>query len=118
LVSINDIVKRALQQVQDGAPLLGLSAGHLYPDMVVHGRVTKEVNLEDPLVNSGGIITMGLEIVADHNQGICWSLQLVSRPETRGGRTRVVPIIQNTKLRKEEKRKEDLWELFILSPAR
>jgi hypothetical protein len=41
MISMNNLVKGISQRVQNGALLLGLSAWHLYPDMVVHGATTK-----------------------------------------------------------------------------
>lgn len=42
MVSMNDFINGISQRVQTGALLLGLSAWHLYPYMVVYGQQTKE----------------------------------------------------------------------------
>ena len=76
LVSMENILKGMPQRVQSGAFLLGLSAWHLYPDMVVHGSVTKKIQQGDQLVPTGSIITLGLESVAGADMGVCWSLPL------------------------------------------
>ena len=76
LVSMNNILKGMPQRVQSGALLLGLSAWHLYPDMVVHGSVTKKIQQRDQLVPTGTIITLGLESVAGADMGVSWSLPL------------------------------------------
>ena len=76
LVTMEDIIKGMPQRVQNGAFLLGLSAWHLYPDMVVHGSVTKNIQQRDQVVPTGSIITLGLESVAGAEMGVCWSLPL------------------------------------------
>ena len=76
LVSMENILKGMPQRVQSGAFLLGLLAWHLYPDMVVHGSVTKKIQQKDQLVPTGGIITLGLESVAQAGMGVYWSLPL------------------------------------------
>jgi hypothetical protein len=48
------------QEVHDGTVLLGLSAWHLYPDLVVIGKTTMKVSQKDPLIRPGGILTLGL----------------------------------------------------------
>ncbi len=76
LVSMESIVKGLPQRVQSGALLLGLSAWHLYPDMVVHGSVTKKIQQGDQLVPTGTMVTLGLESVAGADMGVYWSLPL------------------------------------------
>jgi len=74
MTSMNNLITGIPQGVQSGALLLGLSAWHIYPDMVVHG--TKEIRFQDPLVSLGGILTVGLQNMEQHDQGIYWSLPL------------------------------------------
>ena len=76
LVSMDSILKGLPQRVQSGALLLGLSAWHLYPDMVVHGSVTKKIQQSDQLVPTGTVVTLGLESVAGAGKGVYWSLPL------------------------------------------
>jgi hypothetical protein len=76
VASMNNLIKGVPQRVQDGALLLGLSAWHLYPDMIIHGAITKEVMFEDSLVGTGGIITVGLQNNDSHDEGVYWSLPL------------------------------------------
>lgn len=49
------------QSVHEGAALVGLSAWHLYPDMVVYEGAIKEITQADHLVRPGGLLTIGLE---------------------------------------------------------
>lgn len=73
------------QSITDGSALLGLSAWHLYPDMIVLGSNTTEVRSNDPLFSSTGILTLGLTYVGRKQdteappggeEGIYWSLPL------------------------------------------
>jgi hypothetical protein len=76
LTALESIVKGMPQRVQSGAVLLGLSSWHLYPDMVVHGSVTRNIQQHDSLVGIGGIITLGLETESGVEEGVYWSLPL------------------------------------------
>ena len=76
LVFMEGILKGMPQRVQSGALLLGLSAWHLYPDMVVHGSVTKNIQQRDQLVPTGTMITLGLESSVEADVGVYWSLPL------------------------------------------
>jgi len=74
--SMNSLVKGAPQRVQDGALLLGLSAWHLYPDMIVFGSTNKEIRFQDALIQTGAILTVGLQNDENHDEGVFWSLPL------------------------------------------
>ena len=76
LIFMESILKGMPQRVQSGALLLGLSAWHLYPDIVVHGSVTKKIQQRDQLVPTGSIITLGLESIVEADVGVYWSLPL------------------------------------------
>jgi hypothetical protein len=67
------------QAAQDGAPLLGLSAWHLYPDMGVFSPEVVEIKMDDPLVAAGGFLSIGLATTprtSSENNGVYWSLSL------------------------------------------
>ena len=76
LLSMESILKGMPQRIQSGAALLGLSAWHIYPDMVVYGTVTKEIRQRDKLVPTSGIITLGLQSMTGVDTGVYWSLPL------------------------------------------
>jgi len=61
LKTTEDLLKGMPQRVQDGAILLGLSAWHLYPDMLVLGDCSTKVEQNDALVLKGGILTIGVK---------------------------------------------------------
>ena len=74
MMGMNNLVLGIPQGVQNGALLLGLSAWHLYPDMVVQG--TRDIRYKDLLIKDGGILTVGLQNIEGHDEGVYWSLPL------------------------------------------
>ncbi|KAK6065027.1 hypothetical protein SCUP515_11426 [Seiridium cupressi] len=65
--------------VKDGPVLLGLSAWHIFPDMIIFNTPlgTKEVVMNDILVKQGGVLSLGISDVGrQEQQGIYWSLSL------------------------------------------
>lgn len=80
MITVDQLVAGKPQCVQTGAPLLGLAAWHLYPDMAVycHGNHGKpiDVHQNDPLVEKGGVMTLGLKDMRHSGDGIYWSLPL------------------------------------------
>lgn len=73
----NNLIAGVAQSVYNGGALLGLSAWHLYPDMSVYSRgLSREVRQGDPLINPGGILTVGLQPSDGFNYGVRWSLPL------------------------------------------
>ena len=70
LLCIESILKGIPQRIQSGAALLGLSAWHIYPDMVVYGTVTKEISQRDKLVPTSDIITVGLQSMTGVDTGV------------------------------------------------
>lgn len=75
---VDKLIKGAPQSIRNGAVLLGLSSWHIFPDLIVlgSGSGVKEVRQHDPLVDSAGILTVGLHIENPRNQGVYWSLPL------------------------------------------
>ena len=64
------------QSIRTGSPVLGLLSWHVYPDMLVLGEVTKNIQFHDPLVPSGGLVTLGLYGRESLDSGVYWSLPL------------------------------------------
>ncbi|KAI1743173.1 hypothetical protein F4680DRAFT_471554 [Xylaria scruposa] len=65
--------------VRDAPVLLGLSAWHIFPDMVVFngqsGSTT--VQMDDALIKDGGVLSLGFSDLGPHeHQGVYWSLSL------------------------------------------
>ncbi|KAI0147171.1 hypothetical protein GGR57DRAFT_493955 [Xylariaceae sp. FL1272] len=73
--ALESLIQGAPQRINNGAVLLGLSAWHLYPNMLLAGT-NQHITQSDPLVNPGGIITVGLQNTAENNKGVVWSLPL------------------------------------------
>jgi hypothetical protein len=77
MVTMDKLVVGMSHSVHEGSVLLGLAAWHLYPDMIVLSSSSTEVKQNDPLVNPGGIVTIGLQgLHPESTQGIYWSLPL------------------------------------------
>lgn len=75
--TMENIIKGMPQAVNDGSCLLALSAWHLYPDITVGESDTLPLQFSDPLIQSGGFLTLGL--VRPRNgdaHGVFWSLSL------------------------------------------
>jgi hypothetical protein len=67
------------QEAGSGAILLGLSAWHLYPDINVFGSQIVPVRMHDPLMNRGGLLSLGLSAsphTVSGGNGVYWSLSL------------------------------------------
>lgn len=78
MIAMEGLVSGTGQSVESGAVLLGLSAWHLYPDLLVLGAKTVEIYQKDELVGEGGLLTVGLSSRASFSEGIHWSLPLAS----------------------------------------
>jgi len=77
LKTMEGLVMGIPQAVRDGSALLGLSAWHLFPDMAVLGPRTIDLRMKDPLIEPGGVLTLGFRDSADIPQnGVYWSLSL------------------------------------------
>ncbi|KAI3533987.1 hypothetical protein CSPX01_12338 [Colletotrichum filicis] len=77
LMVMERLVSGVAQEVHDGAALVGLTAWHIYPDIHVFGSKTVKVSMQDPLVQPGGILTLGCGPSAiPSSQGVTWSLSL------------------------------------------
>jgi hypothetical protein len=77
LQTMESLVTGMPQAVHDGAALLGLSAWHLYPDMTILGTKTIDLRMSDPLINPGGVLTVGFRDSINLSQpGVHWSLSL------------------------------------------
>lgn len=75
LQALENLIKGIPQQINDGAVLLGLSAWHLYPDLLL-ASTGQYIRQEDSLISSGGIVTIGLEDKDNNGKGVFWSLPL------------------------------------------
>jgi hypothetical protein len=74
LEAMNNLVQGIPQRIHDGAALLGISAWHMYPDMIVYNAKPVEVKQNDPLFKEAAPLTLGLEPVG--KKGVSWSLPL------------------------------------------
>ncbi|KAH6262491.1 hypothetical protein HBI40_124070 [Parastagonospora nodorum] len=74
---MEDLVCGRPQAVQDGSVILGLSAWHLYPPLVVFGGQNFRVNMDDRLVKPGGELSIGLSSsIKTKDTLVYWCLSL------------------------------------------
>lgn len=77
MITIDKLIGGMGHSVQEGSVLLGLSSWHLYPDLIILGKVTAETKQGDGLIAPGGIVTIGLQgVEANQDRGVYWSLPL------------------------------------------
>ena len=77
LTVMDKLIDGINHSVQNGAVLLGLYSWHLYPDLIVLGKVTADTRQKDPLIATGGIVTIGLQgAEPNDDRGVYWSLPL------------------------------------------
>lgn len=76
LVTIDNLIRGVPQSVETGSVLLALASWHIYPDMLVLQDSPVPVEQHDPLVKSGGIVTIGLSIESQEHDSVYWSLPL------------------------------------------
>ena len=77
LKTMECLVQGMPQQMTTGEILLGLSAWHIYPDLVVVDAAVTNISQKDALVRQGGILTIGLYSSEPRQEaGVYWSLPL------------------------------------------
>ena len=76
MLTVDKLVTGVAQSAREGSAFLGLSAWHLYPDMLVLGRTTKNLRQNDELIAPGGLLTLGFEDNETRQDGVFWSLPL------------------------------------------
>ncbi|KAI4255102.1 MAG: hypothetical protein LQ352_002731 [Teloschistes flavicans] len=76
LTQMEALVQGISQQAQSGEILLALSSWHLFPDLTVVNPSMAHVHQKDPVFESGGMLTIGLEVPTSRENGVHWSLPL------------------------------------------
>ena len=77
MAGLESLVCGVPQRVQSGAVLLGLTAWHIFPDIVVLGKKLTEVRFGDSLVPPAGLLEIGLtKSNEESSRGVFWSLSL------------------------------------------
>jgi hypothetical protein len=67
------------QMVFDATALLGITAWHIFPDILILGATVRQLKHGDPLVQASGVLTIGSERMPgkeDDMGGVVWSLSL------------------------------------------
>lgn len=72
---MESLIKGAPHHISNGAILLALSAWHLYPNMFFAGT-NQYINQSDPLINPGGLMSIGLTNKTEDGKGVFWSLPM------------------------------------------
>lgn len=75
---VDGLIRGVPQQAQTGDVFLGLTAWHLFPDIIVLGALTIPVRMKDTLFHPAGLLTLGLqrERTETEEDGLHWSLPL------------------------------------------
>ncbi|KAK7918190.1 hypothetical protein PG985_010064 [Apiospora marii] len=77
LRTMERLVSGIPQEVHDGSAILGLRAWHIYPNIIVFGSHNIEVSMDDSLVSSGGVLSLGCSPSSTTpTSGVSWSLSL------------------------------------------
>ncbi|KAI5917837.1 hypothetical protein F4810DRAFT_716089 [Camillea tinctor] len=78
LATMESLVSGGPHEVRDGPILLGLSAWHIFPDMVVfNSGGSTAVKMNDILVKPGGVLSLGTSGYGGQGKGgVYWSLSL------------------------------------------
>ncbi|KAL4878202.1 hypothetical protein BJY04DRAFT_229923 [Aspergillus karnatakaensis] len=81
LSTLDNLVSGKPQRILDGGVLLGLTCWHLYPDLVILGSKTLQIDQKDALVEKGGVATLSIAYQDDPHDtqdGVYWSLSLAN----------------------------------------
>jgi hypothetical protein len=61
MTTIENLIGGMPQAVEDEAALLDLASWHIYPDMIVLGSASPNLEMKDDLVDPGGVLTVGIQ---------------------------------------------------------
>lgn len=76
MATLQKAIQGVPQDISNGAALLGITAWHIYPDIIVFDPI-KHIQFNDTLVNTGGTISLGLARDRTHDDGdVNWSVSL------------------------------------------
>ena len=77
MMGLERLIRGEPQEISNKAIMIAFSAWHLYPDLIVFGKETKQVKFQDQCVSSTGVCTIACEprdTTGDY--GSTWSLAL------------------------------------------
>ncbi|KAL9617888.1 MAG: hypothetical protein Q9160_007376 [Pyrenula sp. 1 TL-2023] len=80
LTTLECLVSGMPQRVSDGSVLMAIWAWHVYPDLILVKGANVDVRFKDPLISSGGCLTIGLQMEDEAKgfDGVHWSLSLAN----------------------------------------
>lgn len=73
--SLQRLILGSPHNISKASVLLGLLSWHIYPDLNVVDP-TADIPFHDPLVQVGGVVTLGLQRADSLGDGVHWSLSL------------------------------------------
>ena len=79
MAAMEGLIEGKPHKIQNGTMILGLSSWHIYPDLVVLENRPVQVRQKDPLVRSGGVVTIAIQTdptMEGQPEGPHWSLPL------------------------------------------
>jgi hypothetical protein len=79
MIGLECLLNGQPQSVTDGGILLAISSWHLFPNLIVLGPQTTNVNFADPLMPPGSLLTVGITTTREGQEdkpGIYWSVAL------------------------------------------
>jgi hypothetical protein len=76
LIQMEGLINGVSQEAQGGDIILGLSAWHLFPDLMIAAPLPTPVRRHDPIFTHGGVLTIGLVNPKTEDRGVHWSLPL------------------------------------------
>ena len=107
LLQMEALISGISQEAQGGDIILGLSAWHLFPDLMVVGPRPATVQQRDPIFANGGILTVGLVNLNTEDRGIHWSLPLAHL------RHYGVPVVSLSSIDSNERSRISTSELLL-----
>jgi hypothetical protein len=107
LIQMEGLINGVSQEAQGGDIILGLSAWHLFPDLMVVAPRPIPVQQRDPIFAHGGVLTIGLVNLSTEERGVHWSLPLAHL------RHYGVPVVSSGSIDSNERSRISTGELLL-----
>jgi len=76
MTSLQRLILGSPHNISEELVLLSLLSWHIYPDLNIVDP-TADIQFHDPLVQVGGVVTLGLQCANSLGDGVHWSLSLL-----------------------------------------
>jgi hypothetical protein len=107
LIQMEGLINGVSQEAQGGDIILGLSAWHLFHDLMVVAPRPIPVQQRDPIFAHGGVLTIGLVNLSTEERGVHWSLPLAHL------RHYGVPVVSSGSIDSNERSRISTGELLL-----